>query len=792
MSMERRLVLFLVFSVMIMWGMPLLMENLGLMPKRPARPPVAAAKKDAAEAKPGEAVDALAVGADTDPATADAAKGDEKTATEGGEIKAATLPADAANKPAVAVVKPAAEVAAAEMVLGSSASDSPYHLEARFQQRGAGLESLRSSRIEAEIKEGRERGRPLTFIGSDTVAPPSFALSLTRAREEDEAADGVGEGEGDEPALMTQRRMKVPLDEVDWEVVRDEDGRAVRPVKKTLKATSQAIEGQEIVFEAELEGLGITVTKRFRLWQGEDGLELDLMMEGVEGAEAVYYELLGPHGLPIEGEWYTSTFRDVFFGGYTASGDQVTTKSAYDIVKYREEPDRYTSLPLKYAGVETNYFAVFLEPLPTPETLEKSWISEAQGVVIHTDPREQQKADVSVLLKSKPLEPAPNRPIRHSYRIFAGAKTAEALAAYDAFELSTYRKGWKLPVLGDMGAQFMSKYFIAPMLSRTYKATAWVSGLFGGKAGNYGIAIILLTVLVRLILFPLGRKQAKAAKKMQDLQPLMVELKTKYGEDKEQLTRETFALYKKHGVNPMGGCLPAIVQLPVLIGLWQALNNSVALRHSRFLWIDNLAAPDMLFKFPVELPLIGQWLGPYFNLLPILVVGLMLVQTKLFSPPATTPEQESQQKMMKFMMIFMAFLFYKVPAGLGIYFITSSMWQIGERLLLPKSAPILPGSDAATVVEKSSSRTSTLSKAAIDGVKGAAGSAAKKAGGGTGGGWWSEVRVRAQEKIEKIMDDASKDRTVRNAPAGDRDLSRDRDRPRNDGRNKPKNRPGKP
>src|SRR5258708_18290401 len=89
----------------------------------------------------------------------------------------------------------------------------------------------------------------------------------------------------------------------------------------------------------------------------------------------------------------------------------------------------------------------------------------------------------------------------------------------------------------------------------------------------------------------------------------------------------------------------------------------------------------MLFRLPFDdLPLVGH----YFNLLPFLVVALMLVQTKLFSPPATTPEMEQQQKMMKYMMIFMAFMFYRVPSGLGIYFITSSLWQIGERLLLPK------------------------------------------------------------------------------------------------------------
>src|SRR5206468_8314355 len=127
-----------------------------------------------------------------------------------------------------------------------------------------------------------------------------------------------------------------------------------------------------------------------------------------------------------------------------------------------------------------------------------------------------------------------------------------------------------------------------PLLDRIYALTTQVARLFGGKAGNYGIAIILLTLLVRLIMFPLGRKQAIAAKKMQDLQPHLKEIQEKYKEDKERQTKETFALYRRHGVNPVGGCLPALVQLPIFVGLWQALNNEVRLRHAGFLWIQDL------------------------------------------------------------------------------------------------------------------------------------------------------------------------------------------------------------
>ncbi len=136
-----------------------------------------------------------------------------------------------------------------------------------------------------------------------------------------------------------------------------------------------------------------------------------------------------------------------------------------------------------------------------------------------------------------------------------------------------------------------------PAAGRIYGVTESVSPGFGGTQGNYGIAIILLTMTVRLIMFPLGRKQAMMAKKMQDLQPVLAEVKEKYKDDKEALTRETMAVWKQNKVNPAAGCFPALIQMPIFVGLWQSLNNSVELRHSSFLYIRDLAAPTCCFGF---------------------------------------------------------------------------------------------------------------------------------------------------------------------------------------------------
>jgi YidC/Oxa1 family membrane protein insertase len=274
-------------------------------------------------------------------------------------------------------------------------------------------------------------------------------------------------------------------------------------------------------------------------------------------------------------------------------------------------------------------------------------------------------------------------------------------------------------------------------------------------------------------MFPLGRKQAIAAKKMQDLQPLLKAIQEQHKDDKERQSRETFALYKKHGVNPVAGCLPALIQLPIFVGLWQALNTSVQLRQASFLWIKNLAAPDMLFRFPIEPP----YLGPYFNLLPLAVVGLMLYQTKLFSPPATTPEAEMQQKIMKYMMVFMAFMFYKVPSGLGIYFITSSLWQITERKLLPKvtpkSSPISGDDDFGSP------------RGAIIGGGGK---------GGTGGNGDAPPRKppgRLAQLFEKLLEEAKKDPTYRKAMGEDGNGDGDKEKDKHRDRGRPRPRPSR-
>jgi len=176
---------------------------------------------------------------------------------------------------------------------------------------------------------------------------------------------------------------------------------------------------------------------------------------------------------------------------------------------------------------------------------------------------------------------------------------------------------------------------------------------------NYGVAIVLLTVLVRLLMFPLAHMQANSMRKMQQHKPAMDALKEKYGENKEAYSRELMNYMRTHRINPMGGCLLLLPQLPIFFALYRVLYNSIELRHAPFtLWIKDLSAHD-----------------PYF-VLPLLLGAAMYFQQKLTPSPGADPTQQTMMKIMPVMFsVFMLFL----PSGLNLYILVSTLWGVAQQ-----------------------------------------------------------------------------------------------------------------
>ena len=199
----------------------------------------------------------------------------------------------------------------------------------------------------------------------------------------------------------------------------------------------------------------------------------------------------------------------------------------------------------------------------------------------------------------------------------------------------------------------------------------WVLNFFNNLIPNYGVAIILLTILVRLLFWPLTHKSTVGMKKMQELQPKMKEIQAKFKDNPQRLQQETWALYREAKVNPMSSCLPMLIQIPVFIALFNVLRSAVELRYAPFLWIGDLSEPEGLF---------ASWF-PFggLNILPI----LMAVSTGLQSAFTPSTGDKNQQKMMMiFMPLMMLFMFYSFPSALSLYWFLSNLFSIVQMWII--------------------------------------------------------------------------------------------------------------
>jgi YidC/Oxa1 family membrane protein insertase len=223
------------------------------------------------------------------------------------------------------------------------------------------------------------------------------------------------------------------------------------------------------------------------------------------------------------------------------------------------------------------------------------------------------------------------------------------------------------------------------------KILLFILGLFHSLTGNWGWSIILLTITVRSILFPMNRRSqtsmARHAKKMKRIQPLLDEIKERNKNDRRKQQQEQAAVMQKEGaMPPLGGCLPIFLQIPVFFGLFSALRTNFDLRHAPFHgWITDLSQPDRLMRLDVTLPLIGTIV--YLNVLPPLMVVLWILQQK-FMPTPTDPQQARMQKMMMWMPVMMGFFLYNYAAGLSLYMITQSALGIFEMGVIKKYWPL--------------------------------------------------------------------------------------------------------
>ncbi|MDT8317503.1 MAG: membrane protein insertase YidC [bacterium] len=364
---------------------------------------------------------------------------------------------------------------------------------------------------------------------------------------------------------------------------------------------------------------GVTIEKSYILDPGSYQMKMAVSIknnsaEALEGDLAInLYEQA-----TVEGDMRT------FIGISTKIGDEIEKKTFEDI---KDEEFSIEGKPLWFAQ-EEQYFLSAIIP-------EESSVKKIVAKKLHGDL-------IASALVYPDISLSPGEGATFSSTFYSGPKDIYLLKDVGAGLEGTINLGWF--------------HAIAEPLLRFLK-------LIYSFTGNYGYAIILLTLMIKIVFFPLANKSYKSMKEMQKLQPIMAELREKYKNDKERMSREVMELYKKNRVNPLSGCLPMIVQIPVFIALYNVLMNAIELRHAPFhFWITDMSIKD-----------------PYY-ITPLIMGATMFLQQKL-SPSAPDP---TQQKVMMMMPVIFTFMFMNLPSGLVLYWIVNNVLSITQQYYIIK------------------------------------------------------------------------------------------------------------
>lgn len=315
------------------------------------------------------------------------------------------------------------------------------------------------------------------------------------------------------------------------------------------------------------------------------------------------------------------------------------------------EDDNELNGQIRWVAIESQYFMSSLIP---KDALDGSMVLDYQ----------EKKLSNKLVINTDAI--APNENKSFEFHVFMGPKSLSLLRSFD-FQL-------------DRAIDFGWFDFIA-------KPCLWFMNFIYGFIPNYGFAIIILTLVSRALFWPLAKKSYKSMAEMRKIQPLMMEIREKYKNDKTRMNQETMALYKTYKVNPMGGCLPMLIQMPVFFALYRMLYQAIELRHAPFFgWITDLSAPERLFPIITEnpIPIVHYIMDtPYgIPVLTILMGASMLLQQKM-SPSTGDP---TQAKMMMLMPVVFTFIFLNFSSGLVLYWLVSNIFSIGQQYFTMKKS----------------------------------------------------------------------------------------------------------
>jgi YidC/Oxa1 family membrane protein insertase len=413
-------------------------------------------------------------------------------------------------------------------------------------------------------------------------------------------------------------------------------------------------DGQAAVFKRTTAS-GLTLVREVSL---ESGYLLKVV-DTYSGSQAV---LLPEHGLTLGGMGLMP-FENKPSAGMIFLGVDTLSQSNQKVMHWgkklpkwlkaagSDQVSRAIDHPSDWLAVKNKFFVQILTP--------KGGLDDAV-VSVSRDPVTEEISRVAAVASFPAVQVTTDEPFVREFTYYVGPKKLKVLKAYGLHQTKVMELGWA----GSIGSVLLTILnFIHDHL--------WPY--------NYGLAIMLLTIVIRVVFWPLTHKGTENMKRMQELQPQMKELREKYKDNAQKQQQEIMLLYKKNKVNPMMGCLPMLIQIPVFIALFYVLRSAIELRFAGFLWISDLSEPENLIPFGFTIPILG-WEA--LNILPLLMSATTILQQKL-TPTAGDP---SQQKMMMMMPFIMLFFLYNFASGLVLYWTTNNVLMIVQQLLQRRRA----------------------------------------------------------------------------------------------------------
>jgi len=483
--------------------------------------------------------------------------------------------------------------------------------------------------------------------------------------------------------VFPQQQLQLPLNRLHWQFFE---------VEKDYYDGSQTARFEAIIKNKDTGQPVVKLTKTYRVMVGSYMLDCDLTIENLSDNEQnLRFHLAGPTGIGRE-----DVSRDMrrAVAGFRESNGQVAAvrlklnaKKLYNAGGIDTRELTRPGPGFLWVATANKYFAAILVPVPQQGKDYCDWVTNKQGTFYNPDiDRRADSGDetVGVSLKTATAKLAPTGQAdstrAYKFQLYLGPKDK---SLFDRNEL--YRKLGFVQTI-DFLACCCPASIISPLAFGILALMKWMYGFIA----NYGVVIIILVFLMRLVMHPVTKKSQLSMGKMTKLAPKAEEIKKKYANNKTEMNKHLMALYREQGASPVMGMLPMMVQMPIWIALWSAVYTGIELRGAPFLpfWITDLSAPDALVRFSaVTVPLLG-WKIDSLNLLPILMGVAFYLQQKLMpkqAAAATNPQVAQQQKMMMIMLpVLFPLMLYKAPSGVNLYIMASTFAGVIEQHVIRK------------------------------------------------------------------------------------------------------------